>query len=116
MPKTAPPGTKTKKKGVRKEEVKATVKGESGWTIKVVDTEMEGNRLRVTIESGAVSPLIDGPARRLAYEQRLEWGMAAAGIEASGGTYVPDRETAVAKKEGRDVALWRADFLITPRI
>ncbi len=112
MAKTTPPGTKTTKKGVRKEDASAT----GGWAIEVVAAAMDGNRLRITIEGDAISPLIEGPARRLAYEQRLEWGMAAAGIEASGGTYVPDKEYAAAKKEKRSVALWHADFLITPGI
>lgn len=113
MTKTAPPGTHTKKEGVRKEEVK---EGKSGWAIKVIATKMDGNRLRVTVESNAISPLMEGPARRLAYEQRLEWGMATAGIEAFGGTYVPDSEYAAAKKDKRNVAKWCADFLITPGI
>ena len=113
MGKVAVPGQRTKKRGVPQEEVK---EGKNGWVIKVVDAKMDGNRLRITIESGNITPLIEGPARNLAYQQRLEWGMAHAGIEMSGGTYVPDKEYAAAKKEGRDVALWRADFLITPGI
>lgn len=100
-------------KGVRKEEVR---EGKNGWSIKIADAEMDGNRLRVTVEGDAISPLIEGPARALAYEQRLEWGMATAGIEATGGTYVPDAEMAASKKEKRDVAKWRVDFLITPGI
>ena len=113
MAKTAPPGTKTKKKGVRKEEAR---EGKGGWSIKVAHAGMDGNRLTITIEGDAISPLIEGPARKLAYEQRFEWGMAAAGIEAVGGTYVPDSERATAKKEKRDVARWCADFMITPGI
>lgn len=110
MAKASPPGTKTKKEGVRKEMAQD---GKPGWAIKVASAEMDGNHLRVTIEGSAISPLIEGPARQLAYEQRLEWGMASAGIELSGGTYVPDAEYAAAKKEKRDVARWRVDFLIT---
>ena len=113
MGQTAVPGQKSKKKGVAKEDHRD---GKNGWAIKVADATMDGNKLRVTIASDHISPLIDGPARNLAYQQRLEWGMANAGIEATGGTYVPDKEYAAAKKEGRDVGLWHADFLITPGI
>lgn len=82
--------------------------------MKVADIKWEGKSLIITIESDNVSDLIEGPARRLAYDTRVEHGLANAGIESLGGTYVPEEELRQAKQLGRNVAVWRADFRITP--
>lgn len=84
--------------------------------LRITGVEQEGGKLIVTVEGDSISKLIEGAARRLAYGERLKHGMAQAGIEAMGGTYVPDEEAKRAKKQGRDVMLWRADFRITPMI
>ena len=84
--------------------------------LRVVETKLEGGRLIVTVESDSIAKLVDGAARQLAYNERLKQGMAQAGIEAIGGTYVPEDERAAAEEAGRDVVLWRTDFRITPMI
>ncbi len=84
--------------------------------LKIVETKLEGGKLVVTVEGDDISKLIEGAARRLAYEERLKHGMAQAGIEVMGGTYVPEEEQKSAKEQGRDVAIWRSDFRITPMI
>ena len=84
--------------------------------LKIVSTKTEGGKLIVTVESDSISKLIEGPARAMAYDERLKHGMAQAGIEALGGTYVPEEERVKAEKQGRDVAVWRMDFRITPMI
>jgi hypothetical protein len=80
----------------------------------IVDARLEGEKLIVVVESDSIPKLIEGAARKLAYEERLKHGMAQAGIEAMGGTYVPETEQKAAKEGKRNVALWRADFRITP--
>jgi len=85
-------------------------------SLKVASAEMVGGKLIVTVERASISKLIVGAARKLAYAERLKHGLVRAGIEAMGGTYVPAEEQERAKKQGRDVAVWRADFRITPMI
>lgn len=85
-------------------------------SVRVVSAIIEGGRLKVVCESNSLSDLTEGKARKIAYEERLQHGMANAGIETVGGTYVPDTETKQAKKENRNVALWRCEFQITPMI
>lgn len=75
-----------------------------------------GGKLRVIIEGGSVEKLLSPETRKLAYVQRFDHGMANAGIESEGGTYVTDEERAAARKEGRDIQTWRIDFIITPMI
>lgn len=94
----------------------ATTQPEQGTGLKIVDTRHDGGHLIITVEGDSISKLIEGAARRLAYAERLKHGMAQAGIEALGGTYVHEAEAAQAKTQDRAVALWRADFRITPMI
>jgi len=84
--------------------------------LRIVGTVPEGGKLIVTVEGDSISKLIDGAARRLAYDERLKHGMVQSGIEAVGGTYVPDEEVTRAKEQGRNIMLWRADFRLTPMI
>ena len=94
----------------------ATAKPEQEEGIAVIETKLEGGKLIVTVESDKISKLVEGAARKLAYEERLKHGMAQAGIEALGGTYISDEEREQAKAQGRNVAVWRIDFRITPMI
>ena len=75
-----------------------------------------GGKLRVVIEGNSVERLLSHSARKLAYVQRFDHGMANAGIESEGGTYVPPEELVAARAEGRNVNVWRIDFIITPMI
>ena len=75
-----------------------------------------GGKLRVIIEGDSVEKLLSGKARKLAYVQRFDFGMANAGIESEGGTYVEESEREAARKAERDVKTWRIDFIITPMI
>jgi len=70
-------------------------------------TEFE---LRVIVESTNLERLTTPEARKLAFEQRLNHGMADAGVEALAGTFVPTEEYAAAEAEGRDVARWQREF------
>lgn len=94
----------------------ATTQPEQGIGLKIIEVKNEGGQLIITVEGDSISKLIEGAARRLAYDERLKHGMAQAGIEALGGTYVHEDETAQAAKQDRAIALWRADFRITPMI
>jgi hypothetical protein len=94
----------------------AKTEAEQQEDLKVVDVKLEGGKLIVTVESDQISKLVEGAARKLAYEERLKHGMAQAGIESLGGTYITDEEREQAKAQGRDVSTWRADFRITPMI
>lgn len=84
--------------------------------LKIVDVRSEGGKLFVTVEGTDLRVLLTPAARALAYEERLEHGMANAGIEVRGGSYVDDAELALAAKEKRDVKYWRRDFLLTQMI
>lgn len=75
-----------------------------------------GGRLRIILEGNNVEKLLGPAARKLAYVQRFDHGMANAGIESEGGTYVPPDEMQDAKDEQRNVKRWRIDFLVTPMI
>ena len=66
--------------------------------------------LRVIVESADLERLTTPEARKLAFEQRLNHGMADAGVEALAGTFVPEEEYAAAKEEERDVARWQREF------
>jgi len=82
-------------------------------TMHVVSANVEASRIEVVVEGSDLHKLMTPAARELAYAVRLEHGMADAGIEARGSTYVTDEERAAAEKEGRNVERWRRDFLIT---
>jgi len=85
--------------------------GSEDGVLKVVSvkklTEFE---LRVIIEGTDLERLTTPEARKLAFEQRLNHGMADAGVEALAGTIVPTEEYAAAEAEGRDVARWHREF------
>lgn len=68
------------------------------------------NELRVTIEGSDLERLTGPEARKLAFEQRLNFGMSNAGAEAVGGTFVPQEEYEKAAAEKRDVACWHREF------
>ena len=90
--------------------------------LRVVEAKTEGGKVIVTVEGADLERLMGAEARGLAYEQRMKFGMANGGIEAVGGTYVPEEELQLVKeaKEGagetRDVERWRRDFSITQMI
>ena len=84
--------------------------------LKLVDVKSEGGKLFVTVEGTDLRILLTPAARALAYEERLKHGMANAGIEVRGGSYVDDAELAAAAEEKRDVERWRCDFLLTQMI
>ena len=73
-------------------------------------TRVSNNELRVAIESTDLERLTGPEARKLAYEQRLNHGMANAGAEPVAGTFVPAEEYEAAAKEGRNVARWQREF------
>jgi hypothetical protein len=75
-----------------------------------------GGKLRVILESNSVEKLLLPTARKLAYIQRLDYGMHHAGVESDGGTYVTDEELSNARVDDRDVRVWRIDFIITPML
>ena len=75
-----------------------------------------GGRLRVILEGNSVERLLLPATRKLAYVQRFDHGMANAGIESEGGTYVPPDEMTDARSAQRNVNRWRIDFIITPMI
>jgi hypothetical protein len=68
------------------------------------------NELRVTVEGTDLERLTGSESRKLAFEQRLNFGMANAGAEAMGGTFVPPEEYEKAASEKRDVARWHREF------
>ena len=79
--------------------------------LKVVDVKkLTAFELRVTVESTDLERLSTPEARKLAFEQRLNHGMADAGVEAVAGTFVPDEEYAAAKAEDRNVMRWQREF------
>lgn len=105
----------SKKKDAVKEpesEVKKYVQTEDG-VLKVIDVKRVSQfELRVLVEGTNLERLSTPEARKLAYEERLNNGMADAGIEPVAGTFVPDEEYAAAKDEGRNVARWHREFRI----
>lgn len=78
--------------------------------LRIASAKVEGSRLLVTVEGTNLLQLMSPVARALAYEERLRFGMANAGIETRGGTYVDDAELAAAHAEKRNVKYWRRDF------
>lgn len=84
--------------------------------VKVVDSRMEGNRVIIVLESNDTNRLMSSEAKNLAYAQRFVYGLTTAGIEALAGVYIPPEEYDNAKKQKRDVALWRREFRLTPGI
>ena len=89
--------------------------------LKVVEARTEGGKVIVTVEGTDLERLMGPEARSLAYEQRMKFGMANGGIEATGGTYVPTKELQLVKEAGdagqkRDVERWHRDFSITQMI
>lgn len=81
--------------------------------LKVISAKQEQGRIEVVVEGCDLHKLMTPRARDLAYEVRLKYGMADAGIEPRGGSYIDDSEREAAAKEKRDVERWRRDFLIT---
>ena len=87
--------------------------------IEVVELRMQGHQLIVVVESAEADRVMSTDARNLAYAQRFEKGMTNAGLEAVGdipgrGFRLPEEEYKTAKAAGREVALWRRDFRLTP--
>jgi hypothetical protein len=79
--------------------------------LKVVNVEkVSHNELRVMIEGTDLERLTGPEARKLAFEQRLNHGMANAGVEALAGTFVPQEEYDAAAAEERDVNRWHREF------
>ena len=84
--------------------------------LKVISAKVEGGRILVTVQGSDLHKLMTPRARDLAYEIRLKHGMADAGIEPRGGSYIQDEERAAAEAEERDVKFWCRDFLLTQMI
>ncbi len=102
--------------------VEAQIKEKSDDDVlKIVEAKTAGGKVIVTVESTNLERLMGAEARSLAYEQRMKFGMANGGIEAVGGTYVPEGELRLVKEaqkagETLDVARWHRDFSITQMI
>lgn len=95
----------------QEESAKAVSTESEDGVLRVFEVKQPGpNELRVVIEGTNLERLTGPEARALAYEQRLSHGMANAGAEALGGTYVPDEEYKAAADEDRDVARWHREF------
>jgi len=84
--------------------------------VKVADKYMEGNKVIIVLESNDTNRLMSSEAKNLAYAQRFVYGLTTAGIEALAGVHIPPEEYENAKKEERNVALWRREFKLTPGI
>jgi hypothetical protein len=70
---------------------------------KVINAEIKGERLFVTLEGAGPEEVSNYAARKIAYEERMKHGFANAGIEADGGPYPVDmtKEDPDTKKPGR---------------
>lgn len=84
--------------------------------LKVAESNFEGGKLIVIVESGNPERLMSTASRNLAYAQRFDYGLTNAGIEALAGMYVPEDEMTAAKEEQRNPTRWRRDFRLTPGI
>ena len=83
-------------------------------SMRVVETDHQGNgKVVVVVEGSDLNELMSAKARDVAYQERLKFGMANAGVEARGGTYIDPEERRAAMEEGRPVDKWRRDFAIT---
>ena len=104
---------KKKQAVAEKPEEKVTPTQTEDGVMRVVEVKrVSAFELRVIVESTDLERLTTPESRKLAYEQRLNHGMADAGIEPVAGTFVPDAEYAAAKKEERNVGRLHREFRI----
>lgn len=96
-----------------KKAVEPKLASSADGVLKVVKVTRVGpTELLVVVEGTNLERLTTTEARALAYTERLNHGMADAGIAALAGTFVPDEEYEDAKKEKRNVARWHREFKI----
>lgn len=81
--------------------------------LRVVSAEAKGPKIYVTIEGDSVDRLLSSEASELAYQQRMSYGAANAGIEPLGGTYITVPEDGKKKAAKRT---WRRDYVLTQMI